>query len=179
MSVNEPAPILISSTPASKQLVALSKLHRVLNVSIAVAERIGIGVLTRISSATTIPSIADAEFGAVSLLVLSVTHGLPVPTTVEVQPEGKAGAVTPSKFCVDPHTGGAAQRSPVVQGLPSSQGLVLFAYTQRPVAGSQESSVHTLLSLQTIGVPAQIPPPQMSPVVQANPSLQLAVLFVW
>jgi len=36
---------------------------------------------------------------------------------------------------------------------------------------TQLSSVHGLLSLQLIGVPAHEPPPQTSPVVQASPSL--------
>jgi hypothetical protein len=40
----------------------------------------------------------------------------------------------------------------VVQATPSLQGAVLFAKTQ-PVAGLQLSVVHTLLSLQTTGVP--------------------------
>jgi hypothetical protein len=38
--------------------------------------------------------------------------------------------------------------SPTVQGLPSSQLAPLFAWTH-PDVGSQPSSVHTLLSLQT------------------------------
>jgi hypothetical protein len=45
-------------------------------------------------------------------------------------------------------TADASQASPVVQAFPSLQGLVLFVWTQ-PVAGSQESSVQGLLSLQS------------------------------
>jgi len=46
------------------------------------------------------------------------------------------------------------------------------------VTTSQESSVHALLSLHVIGVPMQAPPPQVSPDVQALPSLHGSVLFV-
>jgi hypothetical protein len=68
--------------------------------------------------------------------------------------------------------------SPVVQALPSLQGLVLLVKTQ-PVAGLQLSVVHTFASLQTVGVPGlHVPPPQASPVVQALPSLHGLVLFV-
>jgi hypothetical protein len=43
----------------------------------------------------------------------------------------------------------------------------------------QVSVVHTLLSLQTVADPGlQTPPPQVSPVVQAFPSLHEFVLFV-
>jgi hypothetical protein len=52
------------------------------------------------------------------------------------------------------------QVSLVVQALPSSHGAVLFACVQ-PVAGLQESVVHTLPSLQSGGgPPAQLPPSQ-------------------
>jgi hypothetical protein len=65
-----------------------------------------------------------------------------------------------------------------VQKLPSSQDAVLFVWTH-PVAGSQESSVQGLLSLQSVaGPPAHAPLAQVSPVVQALPSSQNAVLFV-
>ena len=72
-----------------------------------------------------------------------------------------------------------AQVSTVVQALPSSQEAVLFVKTQ-PVAGTQESSVQGLLSSQ-IGAepPTQDPAAQVSGVVQALPSLQAAVLFVY
>jgi hypothetical protein len=69
------------------------------------------------------------------------------------------------------------QVSPVVQALPSEQLAVLFACVQ-PVAGLQESSVQGFESLQfSEPVPPQVPPEQVSEVVQALPSLQLAVLF--
>ena len=69
--------------------------------------------------------------------------------------------------------------SAVVQALPSLQDAVLFVLTQ-PVAGLHESSVQTLPSLQFgAGPPTQVPPAQVSAVVQALPSLQDAVLFAW
>jgi hypothetical protein len=62
--------------------------------------------------------------------------------------------------------------------LPSSQAATLSVKTQ-PDAGSQLSVVHSLLSLQTRAAPPwHVPPPQVSPVVQALPSSQAAVLFV-
>ena len=55
---------------------------------------------------------------------------------------------------------------------------MLFVKTQ-PVAGLQLSSVHALLSLQTLALPGwQLPPPHVSPTVQAFPSVQALVLFV-
>jgi hypothetical protein len=67
----------------------------------------------------------------------------------------------------------------VVHAFPSSQGDVLLVWTQ-PVAGSQESSVQGLLSLQSgAGPPLQVPPPHVSFVVQAFPSSQGDVLSVW
>jgi hypothetical protein len=67
----------------------------------------------------------------------------------------------------------------VVQAFPSLHGDVLFVWTQ-PFAGSHESSVQGLLSLQFgAGPPLQVPPPHVSFVVQAFPSLHGAVLFVW
>jgi hypothetical protein len=69
-----------------------------------------------------------------------------------------------------------AQKSPVVQSLPSSQELALLAKLQ-PVAGSQLSVVHTLLSLQVTDAPAQAPPEQVSPPVHALPSEHGAVLL--
>src|SRR6185436_12220926 len=72
-----------------------------------------------------------------------------------------------------------AQTSPSVQALPSEQGAVLFVWTQ-PAPGSHESSVQTLLSSQPVAEPGlQTPRAQTSPSVQALPSEQGAVLFVW
>jgi hypothetical protein len=71
------------------------------------------------------------------------------------------------------------QASPVVQAFPSLHGAVLFAWEQ-PVTGLHESSVHGFPSSQFgPAPPMQTPPEQASPVVQALPSSQEAVLFVW
>ena len=65
----------------------------------------------------------------------------------------------------------------MVQALPSLQGAVLFVLTQ-PVDVLHESFVQALPSLQLgAGPPTQRPPPHVSAVVQALPSLQDAVLF--
>ena len=67
----------------------------------------------------------------------------------------------------------------VVHSLPSLQGSVLFAFRQ-PLAGLQESSVQRFPSSQFgAGPPTQKPPLQMSPVVQAEPSLQDWVFGAW
>jgi hypothetical protein len=64
-----------------------------------------------------------------------------------------------------------------VQALPSSaHGKLLFVCTQ-PEAGSQESSVQGLPSSQLAALPAQVPPEHTSPVVQALPSSQPALLL--
>jgi len=70
------------------------------------------------------------------------------------------------------------QVSPEVQAFPSSQGAVLLVKTQ-PVAGLQLSLVQALSSLHTtVAPPWQVPPPQVSPEVQAFPSSQGAVLLL-
>lgn len=67
--------------------------------------------------------------------------------------------------------------SVVVQALPSLQGNELSAW-RHPTAESQKSSVHTLLSLQLGAGPGmQLPPEQVSFVVQALPSLHGLVLL--
>jgi hypothetical protein len=65
-----------------------------------------------------------------------------------------------------------------VHTLPSLQGFTLFVW-EHPVAGSHESVVQTLPSLQFTGVPEHTPFAHVSAVVQALPSLQVAVPFVW
>ena len=70
------------------------------------------------------------------------------------------------------------QTSPVVQPFPSSHDIVLFVCVQLPLLVLQPSVVHTSLSLQLLAVPLpQDPPAQRSPMVQALPSSQDAVLF--
>jgi hypothetical protein len=69
------------------------------------------------------------------------------------------------------------QWSLVVHALPSLQAAVLSLWTH-PVAGLQESSVHTSPSLQLgAGPPTQLPPEHLSAVVHALPSSQDSVLF--
>src|SRR5438445_44583 len=61
--------------------------------------------------------------------------------------------------------------SAVVEALPSLDGRVFGAFTQ-PLAGLQESVVHTLPSLQLSGrPPTHTPPAHVSAVVHAFPSL--------
>src|SRR5262245_46365465 len=66
-----------------------------------------------------------------------------------------------------------------VQRLPSSQGVRSARLVcVQPVAGSQPSAVQLLLSVQSgAGPPMQLPPAQVSAVVQALPSSQEAVLL--
>ncbi len=74
----------------------------------------------------------------------------------------------------------AAQISPTVHGLPSSQTTELLVNKQFPLAPSQASSVHGLPSLQTlIRPPTHRPSTQASPKVQPVPSSQLAPELAW
>ena len=103
-------------------------------------------------------------------------------TWVQPLPESQASSVQglpSSQFGAAPGTQDPLpQVSPTVQALPSLQGAVLFTCVQ-PLAGLHPSSVQTFPSLQLgAGPPAQSPPEQASPVVQAFPSLQGSVLFV-
>jgi hypothetical protein len=72
------------------------------------------------------------------------------------------------------------QASPVEQALPSSQAAVLSVWSVNPLLELHTSSVHGLpSSVGVTAVPAwQLPPLQVSPVVQASPSSQAAVLLV-
>src|SRR5438876_145920 len=93
------------------------------------------------------------------------------PSVVQTLPSSQFGAAPPTH--VPP-----LQASPVVQGLPSLQELVLFVCVQ-PLAGVQPSVVQTLPSSQLGGAPpTHVPPLQVSPVVQAFPSLQGLELLV-
>jgi hypothetical protein len=81
---------------------------------------------------------------------------------------------------VDTHAP-AVQWSPLVQASLSLQALAFALVNTQPVAGAQVSFVQALLSLQTVAAPpVQVPAPlHLSLVVQAFPSSQAAVLFVW
>jgi hypothetical protein len=113
--------------------------------------------------------------GAVSLLVLTVTQTLPVPTTEDVQPDGCAGAVTPSKF--SPRTGTEPHVSPAVHALPSLQAFVFPVWTQ-PVLVLQVSVVQTLPSSHEMPVNMHPVPAAHVSVVHALPSLQTIVVWV-
>jgi hypothetical protein len=107
--------------------------------------------------------------------VLSVLRQ-PVPSThessVQTLPSEQSGGGPPTHTLF-------AHVSPVVQVFPSLHGSVLAANTH-PVFGSHESVVHTFLSAQSTRVgPEHTPWLHRSPVVQALPSSQVAVLFVW
>src|SRR3989304_5878039 len=98
-----------------------------------------------------------------ALLLFVFVHPLP-----SLQKLGAPDVHTPS-----------LQMSPKVQASPSSQGLLLFVNVH-PLTESHESSVHTFPSLQELGAPdVHTPSLQMSPKVQAFPSSQGAILFVF
>src|SRR6185503_19380629 len=60
-----------------------------------------------------------------------------------------------------------------LQNKPSGQGAVLLAWTHVPEGAEQLSSVHGLLSAQSLGAPpSQLPAPHVSPRVQPFPSSQ-------
>lgn len=92
-----------------------------------------------------------------------------------------------SLFCVQPHEFAplvhtpAAQTSPTVQPLPSSQVLVLFTCVQ-PLSGLHASLVQIFPSSQNVAtmtaVPVHAPPAQASLVVHALPSLHESALLV-
>ena len=72
------------------------------------------------------------------------------------------------------------QASLLLQLWPSSHALPSKCRTKQPVAGSQPSAVHGLVSLQSVAVlGAQRPATQVSPEVQALPSLQSPSCAVW
>src|SRR6266849_2885098 len=92
-------------------------------------------------------------------------------SSVQTLPSSQLGAGPPTQ--VPP-----LHASLVVQAFPSLHGLVLLVCTQ-PVSGLQASVVQTLPSSQLgAGPPTQVPPLQVSLVVQAFPSLQGLVLLV-
>src|SRR5262245_15201225 len=113
-----------------------------------------------------LPSSHEALFAActqpVAVLQESSVHTLP-------SSQLTAGPATHTRF---------AQVSLVVHALPSSHAAMLGVCTQ-PVPESQESSVHTLPSLQLTAAPAtHIPLAHTSGAVHALPSSQCAMLKV-
>src|SRR5207249_11194671 len=69
------------------------------------------------------------------------------------------------------------QLSPAVAALRSSHASPLFRFSQPTAGGVQRSVVHTLPSTQLRGVPTQAPAAQVSPTVQALPSVHGARLL--
>ena len=70
------------------------------------------------------------------------------------------------------------QVSPLVQALPSSHGCTLLKWAQ-PLLASQPSSVHKLLSLQSIALPGMhLPPSHASSWLHTLASVQGALLFL-
>jgi hypothetical protein len=105
-------------------------------------------------------------------VLLACTHPVMVLQLSSVQtfPSSQLGGGPPTQAPL-------LQASFVVQASPSLQGLLLLVCTH-PVMASQLSSVQTLPSLQFGGgPPAQLPPLQVSLVVQASPSSHGAVLL--
>ena len=98
--------------------------------------------------------------------------------TLGFSPPIRASGATSDTVVEMPTQTPAEQVSPVVAGLRSLHGSV-FAACTHPLVGLHESFVHTFVSSQLTGGPApQLPAEQVSPVVQAFPSLQATVLFV-
>ena len=111
---------------------------------------------------------------SLKVLVLSLVNTQPeaglqessVQTLLSLQTIAAPGVATPF-----------TQASPEVQALLSLNVFVLSLVNTHPEAGLQESSVQTLLSLQTVGAPGVATPPmQTSPDVQALLSLKVLVL---
>src|ERR1041384_8298215 len=95
-----------------------SRLNAFLNDSVAVVETMLIEGDTRRLSVTQVGSLLKAAFGALDGLVVVVVQLLPcvqlVPFENDVaQPEGNAGATTPSKFCEKVTESGLASSPPL------------------------------------------------------------------
>src|SRR5438093_583979 len=117
----------------------------------------------------------------------SATRTVLAPALLVGLPEfTKASAVTAAAGTAGGQGGGGpptqappAQVSAVVQALPSLHGKVFGAFTQ-PVAGSHESVVHTLASLQLIGgPPARAPPTQAAAPSQVLPLMHGLLAQAW
>lgn len=105
MSVKAPPLIFgdeISSTPPSQKMPSLNSVLKLLRkLNCAVAEFIGMPTESSRLSLTTSASLINALFGAELGVVVVVTHiGAGPAAFVATQPNGSAGAVTPSKFSV-------------------------------------------------------------------------------
>jgi len=120
-----------------------------------------------------VSSVVQALWSSQGSLLLVKTQPLPESqvSVVHPLPSSHTGGPPPTQAPLE-------QVSLVVQASPSLQAATLFTFTQ-PLAGSQESSVQTLPSLQSgAAPPTQVPPAQASLVVQASPSSHGPILFV-
>src|SRR5262245_55237026 len=107
------AGLLISRTIPSK---VFSRLKRFLKLNWAEAELIAIPGVTISLVPVVVCSGRNALFGALLELVVEVVGATPVPVTAVVQPAGRAGGVTPSKFSVNPIIGWPI-RMPLMKGV--------------------------------------------------------------
>jgi hypothetical protein len=128
------------------------------------------------------PAHTPAEHASLVVQAFPSLHGATLLVCVQPVTGLQASSVqtlASSQFGAAPPTQAPAEQvSPVVQALPSSQGAMLFVWTQ-PVAGLHASSVHTFASSQFgAAPPTHTPAEQVSLVVQALPSLHGAVLLV-
>src|SRR5664279_847785 len=94
MSANAPPLILISSTMPSKVDSMLNRFWKVTRPP-AGATMVG---LTNSVLPMLVSSGANASLGALTGLVVEVTHATSIPVAAVVHPAGSAGATTPSKF---------------------------------------------------------------------------------
>jgi hypothetical protein len=93
-------------------------------------------------------------------------------SSVQTLPSSQFGAAPPRQYPLE-------HLSPIVHAFPSLQGAELLAWLQ-PDVGLHQSSVQVFPSLQSGAGPATQPPfEHRSPMVQAFPSEQLAVLLAW
>ena len=141
------------------------------------------------SSVQGLPSLhtrADPELQSPDAQISLIVHAFPSSQAIELKPcvqptlLSQASSVQrlPSSQlgALPPTQNPPEQTSIAVQASPSEHPAEFTVKTQ-PTAKSQLSSVHTEPSAQTTFVPGmQAPPPQMSPKVQAFPSLHTAVV---
>jgi len=170
----------VHGLPSSQDAVLLTKPHPV------VAEQNG-EVQGLLSSGHTVavPPV-QAPLRQASPVVQSELslHGVPAsafantqPVT-ELQPSMVQALPSEQTLGEPPWQVPPAQTSPTVQAFESLQGAVLSVHAHAPVDALQVSVVQTLLSLQSLGVPArQVPAEQTSFTVHGLPSSQAAVLL--
>ena len=113
-----------------------------------------------------LPSSQGAALGAATHAPLAASQLSWVQTFLSSQALAAPGLHTP-----------AEHKSPWVQSLASLHWAELATLEQTPLSGSQASLVQGLPSSQPLAAPGlQVPPAQTSPLVQALPSVQVAVL---